>query len=73
MFVVFKKKRASLINSWMIEKWNYLYLFIIHDADVIKYLCLSFSRFAWFSSRFFFHVEIFFQLIVCSNFASSLW
>lgn len=38
-------KKSALINARMIEKWNYLYLFIILVADVIKYLCLSFSRF----------------------------
>lgn len=51
------RKQCSICGLWlrrsefllsiaqMIEKWNYLYLFIIHDAGVIKYLCLSFSRF----------------------------
>lgn len=43
---VCRRRNALLLSiPRMIEKWNYLYLFIIHDADVIKYLCLSFSWF----------------------------
>lgn len=40
------RRRNALLLSIprVIEKRNYLYLFIIRDADVIKYLCLSFSR-----------------------------
>lgn len=47
----------------MIEKWNYLYLFIIHDANVIKYLCLSFSMFASLILLWLFHCEIFYNLL----------
>lgn len=38
------EERASLINSRVIENKSYLYLFIIHDADVDKDICVYLSR-----------------------------